>query len=228
MATLDVLSGGRLELGLGAGWMQSDYERAGFAFDRAGVRVARLAEAITILKGLWTNETYSFSGRHYQVRDMKARPKPLQQPHPPLLLGGGRRSILSLAASEADIVALHIDFGNGERRRLGADATTQATLEKLGWIRGAAGKRFEAVELQMCLFGVAVTDVDSASRAAVQRYGLSQSDVLQSPHFAFGSVEQIIETLQERRERFGVSYVTVLGQANGDVFAPVVARLAGT
>ena len=104
MATLDVLSEGRVEVGLGAGWLQSDYQAADVPYDPAGVRVDRLEESLRVIKGLFGSAPLSFSGKHYRITALEGLPKPVQRPRPPLLIGGGGRRILSLAGRHADIV----------------------------------------------------------------------------------------------------------------------------
>lgn len=228
-ATIDVLSGGRLELGLGAGWMVSDYEQSGLAYDRAGVRIERLAEAVTVVKGLFADDPCTFEGRHYRVTGLDGRPKPLQRPGPPLLIGGGGRRVLSLAAREADIVGLNVDLRGG-RIDAGAFAngTGAATEEKLGWIREAAGERFERIELQVRIHLVEVTDDrDGFVDALAPAFGLTPAEAKETPHALIGDVSRICDDLAERRERFGLSYIGVSAE-HLEPLAPVVARLAGT
>jgi probable F420-dependent oxidoreductase len=228
-ATIDVLSGGRLELGLGAGWMVSDYEQSGIPYDRPGRRIDRLAEAITVIKSLFADEPCTFAGTHYQVTALDGRPKPAQRPGPPLLVGGGGRRVLSLAAQEADIVGLNVDLRGG-RIDAGAfgNGTAAATEEKLGWIREAAGDRYDDLELQVRVHLVQVTDDrDGLIDALAPAFGLSPAEARETPHALVGDVDQICEDLVARRERFGLSYIGVSAE-HVDPLAPVVARLAGT
>ncbi len=228
-ATIDVLSGGRLEFGLGAGWMGTDYDRSGIPFDPPAVRIRRLAESLRVIKSLWGAEAVSFSGRHFQVAGLEGTPRPLQSPHPPVLVGGGGRMLLSLAAREADIVGLNFTLPSGAVDRAAtATGTAAATEEKIGWIREAAGDRFPQLELNVTVFVVAVTnDRDHAADRIASGFGVSPQEVLQVPHVLIGSVEQMVDDLQERRERFGISYVVFSGEQH-EAMAPVVARLAGT
>lgn len=227
-ATLDVLSGGRLELGLGAGWMREDYDAAGIAFDPAAQRIARLAEAVTVIKGLLANEPCAFDGEHYSVH-LHGTPKPVQRPHPPILIGGGGRSILSLAGREADIIGLNIDLRSGRiDETAGPTATAEATDEKLRWIREAAGDRFDDIELQVRIHLALVTnDLPSVAEAMSPAFGLTPDQGLETPHALAGSVDQIVETCLARRERFGISVIGLSLDAM-EMMAPVVARLAGT
>ena len=215
-ATLDLLTEGRFELGLGAGYGSDEYAQAGISFDSARTRIERLAESVQVLKALFGEGAATFTGRHYQITDLAGLPKPTQQPHPPILIGGGGRSILSLAAREADIVGL-------APRVVGARAdpnslSVAGTLQKLEWIKAAGGERFAHLELNI-YFGASVmvtNDPRGAARIISDQrrsaYGISPDDVLESPHFAVGSIEQIVDALQERRERFGISYL-IAGRA---------------
>lgn len=227
-ATLDLLSDGRLDLGLGAGWMAADYEQAGIPFDRAGTRISRMEEALTIIKALFTGEPFTFAGEHYQVTGIAGSPQPVQRPHPPILLGGGGRRMLGIAAREADIVNVNFDLREGAvNRNLVRTGLAAATDQKLVWIRDAAGERIESLELSVTVFLANITD-DRESVASVMAggVGVESQDILAMPHFLIGTVEQVVEDLQRRRERYGISYVIVPGEASV-AFAPVVARLAG-
>lgn len=228
-ATLDLLSGGRLELGLGAGWLRADYERAGIALDPPSVRVSRLEEAIRVIKGLLSEEPVFFSGRHYRVDGLRGTPRPLQRPYPPIFLGGGGRRMLELAAREADIVGLNPSMASGALdASIGPDATATATERKLAWIRGAAGSRFEELVLQSRVHIVVVTNdrMGVASQLA-SGFGLTPEQALESPHALCGTVEEIVDDLVSRRERFGISTIGVPLDAL-ESLGPVVAKLAGT
>jgi probable F420-dependent oxidoreductase len=226
-ATLDVLSDGRLELGLGAGWMPGDYAGAGIPFDPPSIRIARLAEAITVIKELMSADPCEFEGEHYTVR-MDGAPKPIQRPHPPILIGGGGRSILTLAAREADIIGLNIDLRSGRiDATAGPTATADATDEKIRWIRDAAGDRFDQIELQVRIHLALVTDdLADVARSLAPAFGLTPEQGLETPHALAGSVDQIVDTCIERRERYGISTIG-LSLDVMETMAPVVARLAG-
>jgi len=228
-ATLDVLSEGRLEFGLGAGWMTTDYEQSGIPLDRAGVRIERLEEAVTIIEQLWSERPCSFGGQHFTIKDLEGHPKPVQQPHPPLLIGGGGRRVLSLAARRADIVGINVDLRRGViDDHAGPNASEDATAEKISWIRAAAGSRFDDLEIHVRVHLVIVTNDRWGMAAALgPAFGLSAERALASPHALAGTVEQITDDLRERRERWGISYIGVGVEALHSL-APVVARLAGT
>ncbi|MGH2427608.1 MAG: TIGR03621 family F420-dependent LLM class oxidoreductase [Candidatus Limnocylindria bacterium] len=234
-ATIDLLSDGRFELGLGAGHMQPEYEQIGLAFNPATTRIERLAESVRILKKLFRGEEVSFSGTHYQLSDHRLYPLPLQRPHPPLLIGANSREGLSLAAREADIVGL-MGFGHRQGgRRVNPSGFTEAAIRtRIGWIRQAAGTRFENLELNVLIQRVIVTD-DAGTAAAdfagqlapLPEHPLSVNDVLGSPFVLIGTVDELIDEITERRERLGISYYVVFEPAM-EAFAPIVQSLSGT
>jgi probable F420-dependent oxidoreductase len=228
-ATLDLLSDGRLDFGLGAGWMASDYEQAGITFDAPGMRIERMEEALHIIKGLFAGAPFSFAGKHYQVANIEGSPLPLQKRHPQIVLGGGGRRMLRLAAREADIVNVNFDLREGHvNRKLVHTGLAKATDEKLGWIKEAAGDRLERIELSVTIFLANLTDDrDSVATAMAAGLGSEPHEILDMPHFLIGTVDQLVEALQQRRDRYGISYVIVPGEV-ADLFAPVVAQLAGT
>lgn len=224
--SIDILSSGRLELGIGAGWLKEEYDLSGIPFDPAGVRIARLEEAIRLLKLLLTGEPTHFSGEFYTVDGLSLPPAAVQRPHPPILIGGGSRKILSLAGREANIVGItNRALPDGSKDT--EDTTAEATARKIGWVREAASDRFPEIELNIICPTVEITD---DRRSAAERIAadlpLSADEVLASPTVLLGTVDEIVETLQERRERFGFSYIVVLEPVM-EAFAPVVARLAG-
>jgi probable F420-dependent oxidoreductase len=237
-ATIDLLSDGRLELGLGGGWLRADYDGVGVPFDPPAVRIERLEEAVVLIKRLFGDAPVTFAGNHYQVQDLNLFPKPRQQPHPPLFIGGGGRRSLALAAREATIV------GMGTKATVegtGDYATTSAAAieQRIGWVRQAAGARFPDLEIHVLVHAVRVTDdrqQDAAQLAAeianwpatiFSNTTLSTEHILASPRFLIGTIDQIVADLQERRERYGITYITVYGEYV-DTFSPVVAQLAGT
>ncbi len=229
VATLDLLSGGRFEFGIGAGWMNTDYEQSGIPHDRAGVRIDRLAESIAIHKAAFGPGTVDFEGEHYTVRGYDAQPKPVQQPGPPMLIGGGGRRILTLAAQHADIVGINPKLTSGEVDAGAAqNGAAERTDEKLAWVREAAGDRYADIELNMLVFAVVITD-DAAGTAEMMApaFGLDPADVHDYPIAWIGTVDEIVDRLQERRDRWDVSYLVVQSEAMEDA-APIVARLAGT
>ena len=227
-ATIDVLSGGRFELGLGGGWLRAEYDQTGIPFEAPGTRVGRLEEAVTIIKGLLAGERVTFAGRHYTIADLEGRPTPVQRPHPPIAIGGGGRRTLTLAAREASIVGL---VPRARRDGSGLDLTElsdAATREKLEWVRAAAGGRFDSLEIHALIQAVAVADRRTAAADDLaSRFKVARDVVLETPYVLLGTIKEMCETLRERRERYGISYLTVF-ERDMEVFAPVVARLAGT
>jgi probable F420-dependent oxidoreductase len=228
-ATLDVLSDGRVEAGIGAGWMRVDYDALGLPYDRPAIRIDRLSEALAVLKGAWGPELFSFQGEHYSISSYDGLPKPVQQPHPPILVGGGGRKLLTLAAREADIIGFTPAARTGEITTEQARETLPATwTEKFHWVREAAGERFDDLELQIRYFFAAITDDRRGlAEAAAPAFGISADEALQSGVALVGSVDECCDLLVRRRDEWGVSYIT-FGDNEYEAFAPVVARLAGT
>jgi probable F420-dependent oxidoreductase len=228
-ATLDCLSGGRCELGIGAGWLRSEYEQAGLPFDRAGVRIDRLEEAVRVLKGLWADQAFTFAGAHYQVTGIDGVPKPLQHPHLPLLIGGGKERMLRLAGREADIVGiLTSDVSRGTLVSDLSERTPAAVQQKVDWIREAAGPRFEQIELSLMPTVIVTDHRRSQTEELIRQHGWAATveEVWQMPSMLVGSVEQIAEDLLARRKQYGFTYY-VVSDEEMEQFAPVVARLAG-
>lgn len=229
-ATLDRLSGGRLELGLGAGWLRSDYDHTGVPFDPPATRIARLAEAVPIVKAVLAGERVAHAGRHYRA-DGHLAPAPVGGHRPPILLGGGGRRMLTLAGREADIVNVNYDLGAGELRPdLAARGTAAHTRERLRWVREAAAGRADGVdpELAVSVYATIVTDDRHGTAAGFGAVvGLSADDILASPYFLIGSHAEITDDLGRRRDELGFSYV-ILGGNGWEALAPVVERLAGT
>jgi probable F420-dependent oxidoreductase len=230
-ATLDVLCGGRLELGIGAGWLKPEYERAGIPFERASVRIARMEEAIRIVKGLFAHGPVDFAGRYYTISGLEGFPKPVQRPHPPLHIGGGGQRLLTVAAREADIIGfLPRARPDGQGQDI-TDATSQSLEQKITWVREAAGARFADLELGILVAQVLTTeDREQAAHliasTLARGFKVSTEVILQAPYLLLGTVEQICEDLLARRERYGISYISVFEQSM-EALAPVVARLAG-
>jgi probable F420-dependent oxidoreductase len=232
LGTLDLLSGGRLEIAIGAGWNRPEYEAIGVPFDPPPVRQARLEEGIAVLKGALGGGPFSFSGEHYVVTGLEGRPMPVQRPLPPLLIGGGGRRTLALAGREADIVGLApriLRTGRGDPRSI----TVAATEEKIAWVRDAAGDRFGGLELNTypSMSGIVVTDQARAeARAVIDRIRartgmeMTEDEILESPHVFIGSIDGLVEKLRTLRERLGITSFMVGGI---DELAPVVERLAG-
>ncbi|HUF06471.1 MAG TPA: TIGR03621 family F420-dependent LLM class oxidoreductase [Candidatus Binatia bacterium] len=233
LASLDVLSEGRLEVAIGAGWNRPEYDAIGLAFDPTPVRQARLAEAIAVLKGCFADGPFSFAGEHYTITDHDAHPKPVQRPHPPFLVGGGGRRTLTLAAREANIVGLAPRIlPNGAPDP--ASVTFEGTREKIGWVREAAGSRFDELELNAypSMTGISITDAPlrearEIAERLTQRSGVAigAEALLDSPHIFVNSVGGFVEKFRRMRDELGISSIMV-GEV-GEMEA-VVERLAGT
>jgi probable F420-dependent oxidoreductase len=226
-ATLDLLCEGRLELGLGAGWMRDDYDQSGIAYDAPATRVERLGEAIGILKELWSEGRSDHQGDHYTVA-ATGFPSPHRRPHPLLLVGGGSRKVLGLAARQADIVGVNPRLTEGF---YGPEAIASAAPEyydeRVAWVRQAAGERIDDIEIQSLTFVVQV--VPNGAELIEQMaagFGMTPEQAANTPAALVGSVDELVETLEQRRRRWGMNY-WVIHEADMEAFAPVVARLAG-
>ena len=229
-ATIDLLSEGRLELGVGAGWMASDYDRTGIPMDDHAIRVDRLAEGIAVLKGLFAEGPFSYEGQHYRLTELDGRPKPVQRPHPPLLVGGGRPRVLRLAAQEADIVGVNPAIRAGRiTAEAGRDGAATVTDRKLQWVREGAGDRYESIEINFLIFACVLTeDRRSTVDNMAPLFGLEPEDLDGYPHAWIGTVDQICDDLVAGRDRWDASYLVVQGADAMTAAAPIVARLAGT
>jgi probable F420-dependent oxidoreductase len=228
-ATIDLLSDGRLELGIGAGWMKTDYDALGLPYDPPAVRVDRFEEAIRVIKGCFTGQKFDVAGEHYRVTDYASYPVPAQKPGPPILVGGGGKRVLSIAAREADIVGINPNLRDGEINAAAArDSLKEQTDRKIQWVKEAAGARWDDLEIQMRFFVCKITDDRmSLATAMAPMFGVEPEEALESGAALVGSENEVIEQLLRRRVDWGCSYV-VVGLENVDEFAPVVAKLAGT
>ncbi|HXQ75746.1 MAG TPA: TIGR03621 family F420-dependent LLM class oxidoreductase [Acidimicrobiales bacterium] len=229
-ATLDLLSDGRLELGLGAGWMRTDYEESGIAYDPPAVRVDRFEEGVAVITGLLESDgPFSFAGTYYTVSGHTATPRPAQTPRPPIIIGGGGRRVLGIAGRLAEIVSINVNLRSGTAGPEAAtNATPDATREKIGWVKEAAGARFDEIELNTLIGFVMVTDDRQAVvDAMAPALGIDPADALHIPLALIGTLDQMAEELEWRREEYGISYYSVESDA-WEALAPVVARLAGT
>ena len=224
IASLGLAAEGRIEVGLGAGWLRSDYDETGIEYHEAGARVERLVESLAILNSLWSEGVANFEGRHYTLRDARCDPRPKSAPK--IIVGGGSKRILKLAASQADMV--NISLASGEQ---GADVVSQATFDHydrcIGWIRDTAGDRFNSLELQITAVSAVVVDSRRAAQRRATMLGFSGDDALELPLLLIGTEDELCERLIERRERWGFSNVVVPDHSM-DSFAPVVSRLSGT
>jgi probable F420-dependent oxidoreductase len=230
VATLDVLSNGRVELGLGAGFSQAEYDQAGIGFDPPGVRVERLEEAIRVLKDLFAVAPLTFAGKHYAVSHHDSFPKPVQHPHPPILIGAAGKRMLSIAARQADIIGFQtVSTVNGVVSNDPGVRLASAVAQKIELVRQMAGDRFDRIELSM----VVTVVIDEQRQQAAEQFarnrgwdGFSSEQVLEMPSVFIGSADHIAEEMQARREKYGFSYF-VLFDHTMEKAAPIVARLAG-
>lgn len=229
-ATIDVLSGGRLEFGIGAGWMNTDYERSGIPKDPAGTRIARLEEAIDIYRGLWMPGEFSYSGQHYKISALEGLPKPAQQPHPPLLIGGGGPKMLDLAGRQGDIVGVNPSIPKGYVDASASSEVVPSMLDKkIDLVRRAAGSRFEDLELNILVFATMVGLSAAARRDEVaQMFSVAPEELDASPYAWVGDVKEVADQLRAARDRWSTSYFVVQGEAAMEQAAPVVAELTGT
>jgi probable F420-dependent oxidoreductase len=224
-ATLDLLSDGRLEMGIGAGWSEVEYTAMGLDFDRPGRRIAKLAEVVSLIKAHWQGEELDYSGDFVQVRGYAGRPRPVQQPHPPIMIGGGGQRILSFAGREADIVSMSsVPFVQSDADGLDPQAVAQ---RRIGFVRAAAGERFGRLDVESSPYFTAITgDPENALAGVAKSTGIAVDLLRNHPNVLVGSPESIVELLCSRRETLGVNYVTVQ-QSQIESFAPVVAVLRG-
>jgi probable F420-dependent oxidoreductase len=226
IATLGLAAEGRIEVGLGAGWLRSDYVESGTEYDAPGIRIERLAESVTILKSLWSVDETNFEGAHYTVRGAHCNPRP--QSIPAIIVGGGSKRILTLAAQEANTVGVNTSLSSGQK---GDDVASQATFDHydrcLNWVRDAAGTRFSSLELQITAVAALVVDSRRAALRSAKMLGFPGEEALDLPVLLIGTESELCERLIERRERWGFSNVVVPDHSM-ESFAPIVARLAGT
>ena len=232
IATLGLAAEGRVEVGLGAGWLRSEYEQAGIEFDEPAVRVDRLAESLAVMKMLWSQGEATFAGRYYPVRGARCDPRPASPPR--IMVGGGSKRVLALAAREADTVGINPNLSFGDKsvgdKSVGTRAD-RATLDHydrcLTWVREAAPDRFGSIELQIVAFHARAVATRRAAVRTATMLGLPGEDALELPIVLIGTSDELCERLLERRERWGFTNIVVPGEAM-ESFAPVVARLAGT
>jgi probable F420-dependent oxidoreductase len=243
LASLDVLSGGRLEVGIGAGWLRTEYEQVGLTFDAAPVRIARLEEVAMILKGLFGDGPFDFAGDHFQIRGLDGLPKPRQRPRPPITIGGSGPKILAAAGRHADIVQIGVLVARrGEMTVEPRQLSAEAYEEKVSWVRDAAGSRFPDIELSALLVNVTITDDAEAGFDAfvgeytdmIHRYGgdlgetvLSREELMTSPVVAIGTLDEVCDKLRDTRAQYGISHFLAPVGASPELMAPVIERLAG-
>jgi probable F420-dependent oxidoreductase len=228
IGTLDLLSDGRVEMGLGAGWVASEYEAMGLTMDSAGIRIDRLQETVSFLDQWFSGEPLSFVGTHVKASGYKGQPLSVQQPRPPLMIGGGAKRVLTYAGRVADIVSFNFNNSAGVVGPAGVQSSTAAAMDdKIGWVKAGAGDRFDSIELEVGAYFTTVTDdPQPVAEKMGSMFGISATEMLEHPNALIGNVTQICDMLMSRRERYGFSYITVADR-NADAFAPVVAALSG-
>jgi probable F420-dependent oxidoreductase len=229
LATLDLLSDGRIEAGLGAGWLAGEYEAMGIPFARAGKRIEHLAAVVDLLRACFADGEVKVDHAGVFAQGFEALPKPVQPNGPPIMIGGGSPKVLRLAAAKADIVSVNFDNSSGTIGSFGVGSgTADQTATKVGWVREGAGDRFADLELEIAAYFTSVTDqVDDVLRRLGAAFDLAPEQLACHPHVLVGPVGAICDELERRREAYGFSYITVPESA-ADAFAPVVARLAGS
>jgi len=226
VAVLDMLSGGRVELGIGAGWLDRDYQGTGIAFDRGRVRVARLAEAVTLMKRLFTEEQVDHEGTYFKVTRAECRPKTVQKPHPPLLIAGGGPEILALMGREADIVAI-VPAGITGSGKLEKDAVTLETLKaQAAAVRHAAGARADQIEFSMFLDCVLTDDRDKTIAEMAEQSKVDPDLITGSAYRGIGTLDEITAHVRRLRDEVGMTYFCLRGP-DVEKLGPVVAELSG-
>ena len=228
VATLDFFSEGRLELGLGAGWLQGEYEAIGIPFDRAGVRIDRFEEVIALLRASFADGELNIDTPHVHAVGFEAVPKPFTKSGPPIMIGGGAKRILTIAGREADIVSLNFNNSSGKLGAAGiGSSTAELTDQKIQWIKDGAGARFDQIEIEIAAYFTIVTPDGEGTRAKMApMFGMTPEVFAEHPNALIGSVDEICDRIVERRERFGISYVS-FGASVIDAVIPVVERLTG-
>ena len=225
-ATLDVLTHGRFELGIGAGWLDRDYQSTGIPFDRGRVRVARLAEAVTLMKRLFTEEKVTFAGEYYRVEKAECRPKPVQQPYPPILIAGGGPQILALAGREANIVAIVAPGITGSGKVPPENFTLDTMREQIGLVRDAAGVRFGEIELSMFLDCILTDDREKIIADMAEKAKVEPDAVRNSAYRGIGTLREIRDHIVHLRDAIGITYFCLRGP-DVERLGPIVGELAG-
>jgi probable F420-dependent oxidoreductase len=225
-ATLDLLSDGRLEFGIGAGWSEPEYRAMGLTFEEAPRRLAKLAEVVALVKAHWSGGELDCDGELATAKGYTGLPLPVQRPHPPIMIGGSRKRVLSLAAREADIVSVaNVPFDPVNEAGL---TPAQEAVRRMSFVRDAAGDRFDDLEIESSPYFTEVTDDPAtALDKLAAALGVPPDGLVDHPNVLIGSADEIVERLQSRRDVIGVSYVSIQ-QTQIDSFAPIAARLRGT
>jgi probable F420-dependent oxidoreductase len=228
-ATLDILTEGRFEFGIGAGWMTTDYEQSGIAMDAPSVRIRRLEESLEIIRAMWNDGSATFAGEHYDVRDVVGSPTPVTPGGPPLVIGGGSKRILTLAGRHAEVVSIVPSLAAGHiGREVAAESVVEKYRERVRWAREAAGPRADDLEMQCWTVAVQVVpNADEIFESMAPLFDLTPDQLRAAPLALIGTAAEIADTLRRRREELGFSYI-VVHEAEFEALAPVVAELAGT
>jgi probable F420-dependent oxidoreductase len=234
LATLDVFSGGRVEVGIGAGWMPADFEQSGITFDRPSERIERLEEGVAILKGLFRDEPLTLAGKHFTITNLEGTPKPIQKPHPPIMIGGGGAKLLGVAARQADIIQILPAPNRGAPALDPSSITTRSYQDKIDRVRDEAGARFDSIELGALLMNLTITDDrDGAADEFLARFGTpgagapTRDELLASPIVAIGSLEEVCDKLLATRDGLGLSYFIGPVGTRAEALAPVIEQVAG-
>lgn len=234
-ATLHLMSGGRHEFGIGAGWMETDYVEAGMPYDSPGTRISRLEEALQIITSMWENERTSFDGEHFSIREIARAADLGDRGRPPILIGGGGKRMLTLAGRYGDIVGINPKMVEGRiTAETPADSAPDMVRKKVAWVRAGAeqaGRNPDDIELNSLTFVVAITDDASGLRENIgKRSGMTAEQVADCPLFLTGPASEIRERLEKRREQTGISYIVIQGGDEGllETFAKeIIEPLAG-
>lgn len=228
-ATLDLVSEGRFEFGLGAGWMKTDYDESGIPYDEPAVRVDRFEEGLQVIKSLWTDTKTTFKGQHYVITEAAGTPRPHTPGGPKIVIGGGGKRVLTLAAQYADVIGFNVNLKAGAvTPDAGKDGTEEKFLRRTQWVKEAAGDRFDQLDLQILTFLVQVVpNRDEVLTNMAPLFQLTPEQAGKVPMALVGTVEEICDQLEQRRELFGHNYI-VIHEPEFDAFAPIVAKLAGT
>jgi probable F420-dependent oxidoreductase len=226
LATVDAMTDGRLEIGIGAGWNRPEYEAVGLGFDPPAERLRRMEASVRMIRQALSEGRIDHAADDaYPAIHQDGLPTSVQRPHPPILVGGGGPKLLAFAAREADIIGIDprsLPGGGGDP----ADITGAAVDRKVGWIREAAGDRWRELEINIALWQVDAEFHRRSGPPPPRARGISEEELLLSPHYLVGDTDEMVETLLARRERWGASYITVNAR-DLDVLAPVIGRLAG-
>lgn len=226
VATLDLLSDGRLEVGIGAGWSGVEYEAMGLAFDTPGRRIAKLKEVVALIKAHCSSTELDCAGEYVNVHGYQGTPAPVQRPHPPIMIGGGGKRVLTYAGREAEIVSINtVPF---EVRSADGLTPQEEAVRRFEYVRAAAGPGIGDLDIESSPYFVSIADdVPSAYERLASKTGMPIDVLRDHPNVLVGPADAIADTLQQRRETFGANYVTIQ-QTQAERFAPIVARLAGT